>query len=170
MAFIVPAIGLLAGALGIVQFTTDKFIPKGAPTDTKLRVAVGVDSTGGLDAAGGPEPDVWLYNTFGVEIGRTSAFWPFRGTIPAGSFADLTIGIYSQYGNQQSPYILVSPADSNAICVAYMTLTWPDGGQHGWTGDMGQYCGLPWYPSNMDIGTGYKVYITLTRSFLEPQH
>ncbi|KAF2688910.1 hypothetical protein K458DRAFT_414590 [Lentithecium fluviatile CBS 122367] len=47
----------------------------------------------------------------------------------------------------QAEYISLSQAGVDAICVAGISVTWPDGLEFAWYGDVGEFCGAPWYHS-----------------------
>jgi hypothetical protein len=47
----------------------------------------------------------------------------------------------------QAQYISLSQAGVDALCVAGISVTWPDGLEFAWYGDVAEFCGAPWYPS-----------------------
>jgi hypothetical protein len=138
---VVDVIGLLGTALGFVQFGIDNFPKKDPDTSTAtaatIRIQVGLDTKGELDNAGGDYPDVRIFNEGGEFIG--SKFDP--GNIKNGGFTDLKIDVKGQ----QPTYSLFS-ANNDAICIAYISQTWPDGQQYGWLGNMAhcQVDSMPW--------------------------
>jgi hypothetical protein len=47
----------------------------------------------------------------------------------------------------QAEYISLSQAGVDAICIAGISVTWPDGLEFAWYGDVAEFCGAPWYHS-----------------------
>lgn len=155
-------IGAIGTALGLITWTLDRF-PSQPPKNSLLRVGLGLND-GTVNNAGGYSPDVWAYDALGNEIGRTTEIWIGRPIIDDGNFDDITIFHVADKERTQSQYILVEgDVSGDLICIAYMTLTWADGGRHGWNGDLGRLCGEKWYPSNVVIGESYKVSSDLMR-------
>ncbi|XDG08366.1 hypothetical protein ABKA04_007981 [Annulohypoxylon sp. FPYF3050] len=145
-AAVIEAIGLISGALGIIQFGIDNF-PTAKSVDSVVRITTGLDTPGGLTNAGGTLPDVRLYNEAGEFLGLSKD----PGGIQDGGFADVTIS--HEGGNtQQATYALFS-ANKNAICIAYATITLPSQDKYSWVGDWGRQCGASWYYSHVYIGS-----------------
>ncbi|TLS23577.1 uncharacterized protein PpBr36_06449 [Pyricularia pennisetigena] len=148
MATVIEIIGVVSGVLGIIQFAQDAFPEKQKP-GSSVRIAVGLDSAGGLNNAGGNVPGVALFNEVGGFLGQAQN----NGQVQDGNFADLTV---TQSSGQQAAYGLVQ-AGSDAVCIAYTSITWPDGNQYALTGDWGEACGGSWYYSNIFVqSSGYK--------------
>ncbi|PVH88139.1 hypothetical protein DL98DRAFT_544637 [Cadophora sp. DSE1049] len=137
-------LGVISGILGIISFGENNFKPPKA-VGSVVNIAVGLDYEGGLQNAGGNLPDVRLFNEGGEFLGMSTD----PGDVADGAAEDITINHKSDNG-QQATYGLFS-ANDNAICVAYLTITWPDGNKYGWTGDWGSQCGGTWYYSNVYI-------------------
>ncbi|KAF2171356.1 hypothetical protein M409DRAFT_18472 [Zasmidium cellare ATCC 36951] len=58
----------------------------------------------------------------------------------------------SEYSGQQTPYIKVT-GNNDAICIAWLTVTWADGTDWVWSGGFGRGCGiLPWHYSDAILG------------------
>lgn len=137
MAGLINVIGVVSGLLGIYQFGADNF---GSSEDTGgsvVRIQVGLDSTNGLSNAGGDLPDIRLFNEVGEFLGAS---------YDPGSIEDGTTGTdirVQQTAEQQAAYALFS-ANDNAICIAYLSIVWPDEQKFGWTGDWGKECGATW--------------------------
>ena len=143
-AALIEVIGIVSGALGIVQFGMDNFAaPETAAS--KIRLGVGLDISGGLSSAGGDLPDVRLWNEGGDFLGMSAD----PGKIDDGSTKEITVTHNGDNG-QQATYALFS-ANTDAICVAYVSITWPDGNEYGWIGDWGRKCGATWYFSSLYI-------------------
>ncbi|KAI1459464.1 hypothetical protein F4805DRAFT_63649 [Annulohypoxylon moriforme] len=145
-AAVIEAIGLISGALGIIQFGIDNF-PEPKSVDSVVRITVGLDTNGGLDNAGGDLPDVRLYNEAGEYLGLSKD----PGGIQDGGFADVTVS-HEGDSTQQPTYTLFS-ANKNAICIAYATITLPSQDKYSWVGDWGRQCGASWYYSHVYIGS-----------------
>ena len=143
-AGVFEAIGVISGVLGILQFGIDSF-PKSDPVGSTVRIAVGLDSPGGLDQAGGDFPDVQLFNEAGKYLGEIAD----DSTIENGGIKDVLVR-HDGDSTQQATYSLFT-ARQDAICIAYATITWPSGDQYAWTGDWGRQCGATWYFSNLFI-------------------
>ncbi|KAH6888517.1 hypothetical protein B0T10DRAFT_606890 [Thelonectria olida] len=141
---VVEVLGVIGTLLGIVQFGMDNFE---SPETAKsiLKVGVGLDYDGGLTNAGGDLPDVRLFNEGGDFLGMTVD----PGKVKSGSGGVVEVPHDSDNG-QQATYALLS-ANTDAICVAYVTITWPDGNEYGWVGDWGQQCGATWYYSHLYV-------------------
>ncbi len=136
MAGIINVIGIVSGILGIFQFGIDNF----AKTDSGgsvVRIQVGLDSTGGLTNSGGDLPDIRLFNEVGEFLG--AKYDP--GHIDDGTTgSDIRV---QQKAEQQATYGLFT-ANDDAICIAYLSIVWPDGQKFGWTGGWGRQCGATW--------------------------
>ncbi|KAH6988572.1 hypothetical protein EDB80DRAFT_589168 [Ilyonectria destructans] len=151
MAAAIEVIGVISGLLGIVSFAQDNF-GEVDTTTSSVKITVGLDVSGGLDNAGGSMPDVRLFNEAGGFIGINNA----GDSITDGSTGEVKITHEDSSNGQQATYALLS-ANNDAICIAYMTMTWANGDQYGWVGDWGSECGATWYYSNVYVqGTSYK--------------
>ncbi|KAI0882236.1 uncharacterized protein GGS22DRAFT_191406 [Annulohypoxylon maeteangense] len=146
MSGVIEAIGLISGALGIIQFGIDNF-PQAKSVDSVVRITTGLDTPGGLNNAGGSLPDVRLFNEAGKFLGLKKD----PGGIQDGGFADVTIS-HEGDSTQQPTYTLFT-ANSNAICIAYATITLPSQDKYSWVGDWGRQCGASWYYSHVYIGS-----------------
>lgn len=135
-AAFIDAFGVLAGALGIIQFGLDNF---GDQTDNaaKIRIQVGLDSsTNGLSNSGGDLPDARTFRLDGGFLGITAG----PGNVDDGSFAEYSV----DQDNTQQPAYTVFSANDDAICVALASITWPDGQKYAWTGGFARLCDLDW--------------------------
>jgi hypothetical protein len=143
-------LNILAGVLGFIPFAAENFGGSDSVASV-IRVTVGLDVEGGLQNAGGDLPDVRLFNEAGEFIGISTE----PGDIGDGSTAEIKVSHNSDNG-QQAAYALFT-ANDNAICVASISITWPNGDQYGWLGDWGQACEGSWYFSNVFVkGSDYK--------------
>lgn len=132
---VINVIGVLSGIMGIVQFGKDNF----GSTDSKgstVRIQVGLDSDRGLSNSGGDLPDVRLFNEGGEFLGLHVD----PGSIEDGTASDIKV---EQSAEQQAMYGLFT-ANNNAICIAYISIVWPDDQKYGWVGDIGKKCDAHW--------------------------
>ncbi|KAL7620434.1 hypothetical protein AAE478_009429 [Parahypoxylon ruwenzoriense] len=143
-AGIIEAIGVISGALGIVQFGINNFAEQKS-VGSSVRITVGLDTNGGLNNAGGDLPDVRLFNEAGGFLGINAD----PGKVKNGGFGDITID-HKDDSTQQATYALFS-ANNDAICIAYASITWPNGDKYSWLGDWGHQCGGSWYYSNVFV-------------------
>lgn len=100
------------------------------------RVAVALNDFAGMDADG-DGPDIRLWDDYGNFLGMEAD----PGHIKAGNFKDIHI---DQKGSTAQPTYALISANNNAICIAYLLLTWPDNQNYGWVGNWGHTCGQPW--------------------------
>lgn len=130
-------IGVVSGLMTIFTFLDDNFSTE-SPTnsETKMRIVAGLDGTEGLSNAGGDYPDVRLFGENGEFLG--AEYDP--GYVDDGTHYDLTI---QQSTGQQPTYALFT-GNTDAICIAYISATWPDSQNYGWVGSWGRKCGQPW--------------------------
>ncbi|THZ29595.1 hypothetical protein D6C89_01929 [Aureobasidium pullulans] len=133
------AFGVFTGILGTISFLQSN-IPSNDGTSSKVRVFVGLDGTQGLTNAGGDAPDIRQFNNNPEFLG--AKYDP--GHIGSGTYKDIKIG----QSRQQPVYTLLT-ANNDAICIAYMTTTWPDGSQYAFAGNWGHTCGQDWYYSGV---------------------
>lgn len=134
----VAAFGVFTGVLGIIQFGLDNFAaqPDDGPASV-IRVQVGLETPSNMIAnAGGDLPDARTFNLNGESLGITVD----PGNIDDGSFAEYKVG---QENTQQPVYTLFS-ANNDAICIALVTIVWPDDQKYAWTGGFARLCGLDW--------------------------
>ncbi|KAH7140221.1 hypothetical protein B0J13DRAFT_637641 [Dactylonectria estremocensis] len=147
----IEVIGVISGILGIISFAQDNFGEVDSTTSS-VKITVGLDVTDGLSDAGGSLPDVRLFNEAGDFIGISNS----GDSITDGSTGEVKITHEDASNGQQATYALFS-ANNDAICIAYLTMTWANGDQYGWVGDWGSECGASWYYSNVYVkGTNYK--------------
>jgi hypothetical protein len=129
--------------IGVVQLGAS-FFPGAHPGFTALRFHVGLDGAGKdvpsgqgpLSNAGGDLPDIRLWN----EVGAGFATHLRAGHAKSGTFKDVQLG--SKVGGQPT-YVLLT-GKNDAICLALLTVTWPDGGHYAWNGDWAHVCNHPW--------------------------
>ncbi|KAI6355252.1 hypothetical protein MCOR25_008266 [Pyricularia grisea] len=166
------ALDLGLGAMHIAEFTMghDKH-PEADHDHAAVRVYAGLNTDDLVDA-GGTGPDVRLWNERGVFRGARCAERPWGGEervnfIKSGDWDDIKVGLYEAEG--QPTYALLS-GNEDAVCIAYVTMTRPDGGKGSvLTGNWARACDtrqhnvsnyqtypdnpteIPWYYSNVVI-------------------
>jgi hypothetical protein len=128
--------------------------PEDPSHHTTVRIGVGI--YGASDEAiksnmGGKFPDVRLYDKRGDYIGRNKGNFPHLDT---GGFKEVTIPHEKGTDGRQAEYIALSSSSDDALCINYVTTTWPDGSSMGFLGDVGSMCGANWYYSDV-IVTNY---------------
>lgn len=101
---------------------------------SSVAFAVGLN-TDGLSGAGGDLPDVRLFGEGGEFLG--AKYDP--GDIQNGAAGKKVKVDQSGHEYQQPSYALFT-ANDDAICVAYVAQTWPDGSKWAWSGDWGRVC------------------------------
>lgn len=114
-----PVTGIVAGTTTILHALAGLF-PSSNDKGSVVRLQVGLNSDGGLQAAG--------------------------GDVSEGSFIDIEIDLNKGMSGQQSTDLDLSevlPAN-NRICIASIGHTSSDGSKYGWLGDWGANCGANW--------------------------
>lgn len=121
-------------------------------------VRIGIGKTNKEGNTGGSVPHIALWDDDGRRIGQYKG--DRNGHLDIGS--EINFGIqHSQtqppFSNAQATYLMLSMMENDAICVAYVSLTWPDGVNYMFFGDVGFQCGIPWYHSDLIVdASGYK--------------
>ena len=141
---VVGTFGIGATILGVIGFDKAWFPSKGPSHTCKVRVAVGYDAADS-HTSGGEFPDIRLFNEMGDAIGQLYDYHEAgvnkpRVYIGDGEHYDVEV---PQDNAQQPTYALIN-AQNDAICVAYVSQTWPDETSHLWLGNWGRTCGAKW--------------------------
>lgn len=158
MAAIIQIAGFFNNVFGLVGFGQQVF-PGGSGNNAVYRVAAGLNGNG-LSSADGALQQIKSYDVNQNLLG--SAWYPFvtgynpDGYISSGDFKDFTIG---QTSSEQA-LIAQFFADTDAICIPYISATLVDNSQYAWVGDWGKQCGLDWYPSGVAVSY-YKIFFLL---------
>ncbi|KAJ4388829.1 hypothetical protein N0V93_006290 [Gnomoniopsis smithogilvyi] len=156
MSAIITAVGFISSALGIYTFT-DLHLQDTGPKTT-IRVTVGVNGWNGgdgttLDNAQGSVDTIKLYqdvNDHTTYVGGNLYAAGNGAQIDAGNYADIQI---SQDDTTQ-PGFTELYGGSDAICIATIRATFPDGSQWAWTGDAASgICNQLGYPSGVLLQT-----------------
>lgn len=142
---IVTAIGVASKVLKIYQFAEDKFGPKENTNDrVTFTFKIGLDGAGvaegwePMNNAGGNVPDIRVYNEHGEHLGRS-----INDKKKCNSGQDNCYNIVGGV-NQQPTYALFS-GNNDAICIAWIGVTWPGQDKYAWVGNWGRQCDAPWY-------------------------
>lgn len=139
--------GLAAGIVGIGMMIPG-LLPKQDEHRTVVRIAAGLTHNE-IDTTGGDTPGIALYDILGRPIGQANGQKP---GIKDGDFVDVSVPFYDGVGKKPTEYIAISNGGDDALCIAYIALTQPDGTKKAWYGDMGKTCGAIWYPSLLKTG------------------
>ncbi|KAL6721303.1 hypothetical protein ACLMJK_000405 [Lecanora helva] len=148
MSQIVQVLGVMSSLLGIVNFDKAAQVELETPGtyDSVTRVAVGLNNAT-LNNADGTSPAILAFNENKEFIGQSEKT---NFHIPSGAFHDIVVR--QPAGPGQQPTYLQICAHNDAVCVAYVSQTWPSGDRRGWLGDFARACGYPWYYSNIIVG------------------
>ena len=147
-------INFLAIGLGGVMMVPaiQSMMPKGDKIETVVRIGVGEswDRFGKRLNLGGNTPDVRIFDSAGRSIGKKAND---KWLAVEGNFHDLSIKPEDERssGNRHGEYLSVSANGNNAICIAYVAVTWTDDQNKLWLGNWGAECGGAWYHSNLAI-------------------
>ncbi|KAJ8065162.1 hypothetical protein OCU04_005875 [Sclerotinia nivalis] len=146
------AIGLLLGGLSLIPMAMDLFPPK-VEQSTTVRIGAGTSIKSEANTAGNT-PGIQLYDVVGRFVAKQGGS---RDRIADGGYKDIKLTGGKGVGARQAQYISVSSGGNDALCISYIAVTWPDGGQQTWTGDVGFTCGAFWYESQtiLDATTNY---------------
>lgn len=129
---------------------------EGPQISTNIRIGIG--TTNSAANTGGSVPHVALWDDNGHRIGQYTG--DENGHLDVGSETNLRIEHYQtepKYSNAQATYVMLSMLESDAICVSYISMTWPNGVNYMFFGDVGYQCGVDWYHSDLIVdASGYK--------------
>jgi hypothetical protein len=70
-------------------------------------------------------------------------------------FHDAALVASPDIGGVQGEYLSVSAGGNDAICIAYISMVWPDGIKHVWIGDIGSQCNTQRYESQLEINNDH---------------
>ncbi|KAG5979234.1 hypothetical protein E4U55_005398 [Claviceps digitariae] len=139
--------GLFTGGLGLFSFVQHNFLDY-RPQGVGFRFAVGLDGAGPWDAplrqAGGQLPAIRVFNELGDQIGYQKNAKSYCSS--GSTNCDVLLG-----GVEQQPTYTLFTANDDAICLAYITVTFPAGEKYAWAGNFGEFCGATWYYSDIFI-------------------
>lgn len=126
---------------------------EGPKISTNVRIGIG--KTNSDVNMGGSVPHVALWDDNGHRIGQYKG--DRNGHLDIGSETNFPIE-HSQtepsFTNAQATYLTLSMMEKDAICVSYISLTWPNGVNYMFFGDVGYQCGVDWYYSDLIVDAG----------------
>ena len=144
---IVDGIGALAGVVGVGMMIPG-LLPQVDLHQPVVRVAAGL-SWKESDTTSGNQPGISLFDVRGRHIGKMDGK---QDRIKDGDFVDISVPFDVGVGKKPVEYISVSKGGNDALCIAYLALTQPDGTKKAWYGDVGKACGANWYHSLLKTG------------------
>lgn len=125
------AFGMVTGSVGLLGFLETQFgFLREVATGHSIRMQIGLSGPENL-LMDGDLPDIRLYNDFGELVGDEMD----PGHVNDGELSK-EIRIRSR---KQAPYGLFTARD-DAVCLAFITLVWPDSQKFAWVGDWGREC------------------------------
>ncbi|KAF1949403.1 hypothetical protein CC80DRAFT_581401 [Byssothecium circinans] len=143
-------IGLVGGILDLAPMFGSMIPPKSG-SETTVRIGVGT-SINKQDSTGGDTPGIRLFDVMGRDIGQASG--SSKAKILDGGYKDITVKAAKGMEGRQAQYISVSQGGNDALCISYISMTWSDGQNKAWYGDVGKECGGVWYNSQTLMGDG----------------
>ncbi|RSL64196.1 hypothetical protein CEP53_004140 [Fusarium sp. AF-6] len=131
----VNVIGILGAVASVFTILDSIFnnVPKGRNSIVSVRAAL--DKKDGSGTMGGRIGLIRTWNNNRDKLGEVS-----NRKIGTGDLIEAT-------------YVSLH-ASNDAVCIAYVVITWVGGERYAWLGDFGRVCGLPWYPSNVYVDNG----------------
>ena len=144
---VINVVGAIAGVVGVGMMIPG-LIPNKDEQNPVVRIAAGL-STNREDSTSGNKPGVALYDIMGRKVASVKGN---KDKIEDGAFIDIKVPFEDGVGAQPSEYIAVNDGGDDALCIAYITLTNPDGTKKAWYGDVGKSCGADWYHSVLKTG------------------
>lgn len=137
--------------VGLISLMFKPYLPFDlAGVNSMVRIAVALnDKENGPTQADGRAPSLVAFNEKEWYIGASE--WVANDHVKSGSYVDVVVHQEDDGAGQEPAYMQVLGHD-DAVCVAYIGQTWPDGQQRGWLGDVGRACGKRWFFSNVEVG------------------
>lgn len=142
MAMALAVISVAVGVAG-VGMMIPSLIPEKDEHEPVVRVSAGL-SWNEADTLSGNNPGVALYDVMGRKIGGVNGN---KDSIKDGGFIDIKVPFDEGVGNKPAEYVQINDGGDDALCIAYVILTNPDGTQKAWYGDVAKACGADWYHS-----------------------
>ena len=124
-------------------------IPDKDEHQTIVRIGAGL-SIDESASTSGDKPGVHLYDVMGRSIGSTGG--SKHDKILDGDFMDISVPFDSGVGKKPTEYLSVANGGDDALCIAYIAVTQPDGTKKAWYGDVAKSCGADWYHSQLKTG------------------
>ena len=98
----------------------------------------------------GDKPSVHLYDVMGRSIGSMGG--TKHSKILDGDFMDISVPFDDDVGKKPTEYLSIANGGKDALCIAYIAITQPDGTKKAWYGDIAKSCGADWYHSQLKTG------------------
>lgn len=151
MAAAVASFGLAVDTWQVVEALSSLFHhDRGSKISTNVRIGIG--STTSNQNQGGSVPHIALWDDHGHRIGQYKG--NRNGHLDMGSVTDFNIEhsqTVPQFTNAQAEYVMLSMMERDAICISYISVTWPGGVNYMFFGDVGYKCGADWYYSDLIV-------------------
>lgn len=137
--------------VGLVSLTFTPHLPFDLNgVNSRVRIAIALnDKKDGPTQADGRAPALVAFNEKEWYVGASN--WVAKDHVRSGSYVDVVVHQEDNGAGQEPAYLQVLGHD-DAVCVAYIGQTWPNGAQRGWLGDVGRGCGKRWFYSNVEVG------------------
>ena len=119
---VLDVIGALTGIVSIGMMIPS-LLPQKDEHQTIVRVGAGLSSQESANTAG-DRPGIHLYDIMGRAIGHTHSS---TKNILDGDFIDISVPFDDDVGKKPTEYISVNQGGDDALCIAYLALTQPDG-------------------------------------------
>ena len=124
-------------------------IPDKDEHQTIVRIGAGLSMVQS-DSTSGNKPGVHLYDAMGRSIGSTGG--SKHSKILDGDFMDISVPFDDGVGKKPTEYLSIANGGDDALCIAYIAITQPDGDKKAWYGDIAKSCGADWYHSQLKTG------------------
>ena len=144
---VINVVGALAGVVGVGMMIPG-LMPEKDEHNPVVRVAAGLSSNED-DTTSGNTPGVALYDIMGRKIGSTKGN---KDKVKDGAFIDVKVPFDDGVGAKPAEYIQINDGGGDALCIAYVALTNPDGTKKAFYGDVPKACGADWYHSLLKTG------------------
>ena len=142
--------------VGIVSVDFKPYLPFDlGGINSVVRVGIALnDKDNGPTQADGEAPTLVAFDEKQDYLGTSD--WIANSHVNGGTYVDVVVH-QIEVSQGKSPTYLQVLGHRDAVCVAYVGQTWPDGEQRAWLGDLGRSCGKGWFYSNVEVGDdGYK--------------
>ena len=124
-------------------------IPDKDEHQTIVRIGAGLSIDESASTSGN-KPGVHLYDVMGRSIGSTGG--SKHSKILDRDFMDISVPFDYGVGKKPTEYLSIANGGDDALCIAYIALTQPDGDKKAWYGDIAKSCGADWYHSQLKTG------------------
>jgi hypothetical protein len=122
-AAVLNGLGIIAAGITLVPLLSEA-VPETQASITTVRIHAGIGE--GTD---GNAPTVAAFDVDGKIIGAT---WGYGNVINKGAHHDLLIDQKNKGAASQAQYIAVMQDGTDALCIAGITATLPDGQKYAW--------------------------------------